>query len=59
MISSVPRFPANVSEGFQYLIPQTRFGQIVLCVTVPQSIESKISTCLIVIFFIILVYVLR
>lgn len=43
IVSSVPRFPAKVSTGFDYRINQTKKGQIILCVTVPEKIEDKIS----------------
>lgn len=43
IISSVPRFPANVSTGYNYGESQTKKGQIILCVTVPGNIEDKIS----------------
>lgn len=43
IISSVPRFPANVSIGYNYGKSQTKKGQIILCVTVPGNMEDKIS----------------
>lgn len=43
IISSVPRFPATVSTGFEYGESQTKKGQIILCVTVPGNIEDTIS----------------
>lgn len=43
IISSVPRFPANVSIGYNYGESQTKNGQIILCVTVPGNMEDKIS----------------
>lgn len=43
IISSVPRFPANVSTGYNYGESQTKKGQIILCVTVPGNMEDKIS----------------
>lgn len=43
IISSVPRFPAKVSTGYNYNESQTKKGQIILCVTVPGNMEDKIS----------------
>lgn len=43
IISSVPRFPAKVSTGYNYSESQTKKGQIILCVTVPENMEDKIS----------------
>lgn len=43
IISSVPRFPAKVSTGYNYSESQTKKGQIILCVTVPGNMEDKIS----------------
>lgn len=43
IISSVPRFPAKVSTGYNYGESQTKKGQIILCVTVPGNMEDKIS----------------
>lgn len=43
IISSVPRFPANVSIGYNYGKSQTKKGQIILCVTVPGNMEDKIK----------------
>lgn len=43
MISSIPRFPAKVSDGYHFLDEQRTFGQIVLCVTVPLSVKEKIG----------------
>lgn len=43
IISSVPRFPAKVSTGYNYSESQTKKGQIILCVTVPRNMEDKIS----------------
>lgn len=45
IISSVPRFPwpASGSTGYNYGESQTKNGQIILCVTVPENMEDKIS----------------
>lgn len=43
IISSVPRFPAKVSTGYNYSESQTKKGQTILCVTVPENMEDKIS----------------
>lgn len=45
IISSVPRFPwpASGSTGYNYGESQTKKGQIILCVTVPENMEDKIS----------------
>lgn len=43
IVSSVPRFPAKVSTGFDFRISQTKKGQTILCVTVPGDMEDKIS----------------
>lgn len=43
MISSIPRFPAKVSDGYHFSDNQTRFRQIVLCVTVPLSVKIRIG----------------
>lgn len=43
MVSSVPRFPANVSSGFIYHSNQAINGQTILCVTVPAKMKNKIS----------------
>lgn len=45
IISSVPRFPwpASGSTGYNYGEGQTKNGQIILCVTVPENMEDKIS----------------
>lgn len=43
MISSIPRFPAKVSDGYHFSDQQKRFGQIVLCVTVPLSVKEDIG----------------
>lgn len=43
IVSSVPRFPAKVSTGFDYRISQTENGQTIFCVTVPQKMEDKIK----------------
>lgn len=42
IISSVPRFPANVSTGYNFSESQTKKGQFILCVTVPGNMEDKI-----------------
>lgn len=43
IVSSVPRFPAKVSTGFDYRKSQTKNGQTIFCVTVPNTMEDKIS----------------
>lgn len=45
IISSVPRFPwpASGSTGYNYGESQTKKGQIILFVTVPENMEDKIS----------------
>lgn len=44
MVSSVPRFPAAQRDGYHYFVPQTIYGQIILCVTVAAS-DKPIITC--------------
>lgn len=43
MISSIPRFPAEVSEGYHFSDEQIPFGQTVLCVTVPHQVKQIIE----------------
>lgn len=43
MVSSVPRFPAKKSNGYNYLVNQTRYGQTILCVTVGKAVENDLS----------------
>lgn len=43
MISSIPRFPAKQFRGYFFSDKQTRFGQMVLCVTVPLSAKKRIE----------------
>lgn len=40
VVSSVPRFPAQVKHGFTYKDPQTKYGQTIFCVTVRKDEES-------------------
>lgn len=44
MISSIPRFPAKVSLGFQFSSSQTLYGQTVFCITVSVSVKNRIKT---------------
>ncbi|XP_065922756.1 plancitoxin-1-like isoform X2 [Magallana gigas] len=44
MISGIPRFPAEVSEGYHFSDEQKPFGQTVLCVTVPNKVKELIDT---------------
>lgn len=44
MVSSVPHFPAPVSNAFQYKFNATKYGQTVICVTIKQSIKTTIRT---------------
>lgn len=46
MISSVPRFPASTSEKYEFKRNQTRYGQIIFCVTVRKSYKDDIGTCI-------------
>lgn len=43
IVSSVPKFPANTSSGYTYLKKQIRYGQTILCVTIPKTAENDIS----------------
>lgn len=43
MISSVPKFPAIVSNGYEYKPEQLKFGQTILCVTLKASTKSIIG----------------
>eukprot|EP00105_Crassostrea_gigas_P023904 XP_011443949.1 PREDICTED: plancitoxin-1-like [Crassostrea gigas] len=43
MISGIPRFPAEVSEGYHFSDEQKPFGQTVLCVTVPNKVKELIE----------------
>lgn len=44
IVSSVPRFPAPISNGFTYLNPQTKYGQTILCVTVAKTVENILKS---------------
>lgn len=46
MISSIPRFPAKQFGGYDFLNGQTRYGQMVLCVTVPLSAKERIGNAI-------------
>lgn len=46
MISSIPRFPAEKSRKYFFKNEQTRFGQMVLCVTVPLSAKGRIGNAI-------------
>lgn len=46
MISSIPRFPAKQRDGYNFLNEQTRYGQMVLCVTVPLSAKKRIGNAI-------------
>lgn len=46
MISSIPRFPAKQRDGYNFLYEQTRYGQMVLCVTVPLSAKKRIGNAI-------------
>lgn len=43
IVSSVPKFPSPVAEGFRFLNSQTKFGQTILCVTVANTVENSLS----------------
>lgn len=43
MISSIPRFPANTSNGYIFQNAQKKNGQIVLCVTVDKEDQDEIG----------------
>lgn len=43
MISSIPRFPANTSNGYIFQNEQKKNGQIVLCVTVDKKDQDEIG----------------
>lgn len=43
MVSSVPKFPAKKSSGYNYLDNQTIYGQTILCVTVAKAVENDLS----------------
>lgn len=42
MVSSVPRFPAPALNRFEFLNPQTKYGQTVICVTINQAMIALI-----------------
>lgn len=44
MISSVPKFPALESNGYEYKPGQLKFGQTILCVTLKASTKSIIKS---------------
>lgn len=44
MVSSVPHFPAPVSNKYQYKVNGTKYGQTVMCVTIDRSIKTTIRT---------------
>ncbi|XP_078329349.1 deoxyribonuclease-2-alpha-like isoform X2 [Crassostrea virginica] len=44
IVSSVPRFPAPVKDGYKYKDEQTKYGQTILCVSVDKSMEAKIKS---------------
>ena len=43
IVSSVPRFPTPVKDGYKYKDEQTKYGQTILCVSVDKTMEAKIS----------------
>lgn len=44
IVSSVPKFPSPVAEGFRFLNSQTKFGQTILCVTVANTVENSLKS---------------
>lgn len=44
MVSSVSKFPAPVANGYEYLTPQLKYGQTILCVTLAKSMKSIIKS---------------
>lgn len=46
MISSIPRFPAIRFAEYFFFDEQTKFGQMVLCVTVPLSAKERIGNAI-------------
>nr|XP_022297821.1 plancitoxin-1-like [Crassostrea virginica] len=44
IVSSVPRFPAPVKDGYKYQDQQKTFGQTILCVSVDKTMEDKIKS---------------
>lgn len=43
MVSSVPKFPAITSSGYNYAEQQIKYGQTILCVTILKSVENDLS----------------